>query len=226
VKPKPPPYLTRVDRGGRRRQRQVEWRRKRSLFVLTIAAVLIAAAVVALAFILPGGKETAGSTSTFARQVLSSSTTSTSLPATTTTSTARGPAKGDLTYSALLSGKNETPALSTSASGTLKLTVAVDGSSLHYLLGVSKITDVTVARLHEGKAGTSGAMILTLYGGPTRRGVFSGVLAQGSFTAANLQGPLKGKKVSDLVALIKSGKVYLNAGTSVHHEGEIRGQVK
>jgi CHRD domain len=226
VKPQPPPYLTRVDRGDQRRQRQVERGRKRRRLALTIAVILLAVVVVALALILPGGKKTAGPTSTSTRQAPSSSTTSTSLPATTTASTARGPANGALTYSALLSGKNETPALSTSAGGTLKLTVAADGSSVHYLLSVSKITDITVARLHEGKAGTSGATILTLYGGPIRRGVFSGVLAQGSFTAANLQGPLKGKKVADLVALIKSGKVYLNAGTSTHPGGEIRGQIK
>lgn len=226
MKPESPSYLTRVNRGGQRRQRQVERRRKRRRLALTIAVILVAAVVVALALILPGGKNTAGPTSTSTRQALSSSTTSTSLPATATTSTAGGPAKGVQSYSALLSGKNETPALSTSAGGTLKLTVAADGSSVHYLLSVSKITDVTIARLHEGKAGTSGATILTLYGGPIRSGVFGGVLAQGSFTAADLQGPLKGKKVADLVALIKSGKVYLNAGTSRHPGGEIRGQIR
>jgi hypothetical protein len=194
--------------------------------VLAIVVILLAAVVVVLAFTLPGDKKTAGSTSTSEKPAPSSSTTSTSLAAATTTSATTGPANGTLTYRALLSGQNETPALSSSASGTLTLTVAADGSSVHYDVSVSNITDVTVARLHEGKAGTTGATILTLYGGPTKSGVFSGVLAQGSFTAAKLEDPLKGKTVADFVALVKAGSVYLNVGTSNHPLGEIRGQLK
>ena len=128
-----------------------------------------------------------------------------------------------LTCTAPLFGQDEIPAVSTSASGTLTLTVAADGSSVHY---VAKITGLTVARLHEGKSGTSGATLLTLFSGPAKTGSFTGVLAQGSFTAANLGGPLEGKKVADLVALIKSGEVYINVGTNSHPRGEIRGQLK
>ena len=78
----------------------------------------------------------------------------------------------------------------------------------------------------KARLGTTGATILTLYGGPTRSGVFSGVLAQGSFSAAQLGGPLKGKTVADFVALVTAGSLYLNVGTSSHPGGEIRGQLK
>jgi hypothetical protein len=97
---------------------------------------------------------------------------------------------------------------------------------VHYVLIVSNISNVTVARLHEGKAGATGPTILTLFGGPTKSGVFTGVLAQGTLTAADLGGPLKGKSVQDLVTLMKAGSVYLNVGTTAHVLGEIRGQVK
>jgi hypothetical protein len=104
--------------------------------------------------------------------------------------------------------------------------VPADGSSVHYVLTVSNITNLTLARLHEGKAGATGTTILTLYGGPTRSDVFSGVVTQGSFTAAQLGGSLRGKTVADFIALVKAGSVYLNVGTSSHPLGEIRGQLK
>jgi len=71
-----------------------------------------------------------------------------------------------------------------------------------------------------------GEGILTIYGGPTRSDVFTGVVTQGSFTADQLVGPLRGKTVADFVALFKAGSVYLNVGTTGHPSGEIRGQLK
>ena len=104
--------------------------------------------------------------------------------------------------------------------------MAANGSSVRYVLKFSQVPGVALARLHEGKAGASGATLLTIFGGPARTDVFSGVLTQGSFTAVQLVGPLKGKTIADLVALIKAGSVYLNVGTSSHPLGELRGQLK
>jgi hypothetical protein len=97
---------------------------------------------------------------------------------------------------------------------------------VRYVFSVSNLADLTLARLHEGKAGATGVTLLTIYGGPTRSDVFTGVVTQGSFTAAKLEGALKGKTIADFVALIKAGSVYLNVGTSSHPGGEIRGQLK
>ena len=186
-------------------------------------------------FIFSDGKEPAISTSTSAGSALStstpvspspSSTTSTSSIAPTTTSSAPGTTNATVTLRALLSGLNEIPAVVTSASGTLTLTVAADGASVRYVLSVSKISNLTLARLREGKAGASGTTILTIYGGPTRSDVFSGVVTQGSFTAEDFVGPLRGKSLADFVALVRAGSVYLNVGTTAHVLGEIRGQVK
>jgi len=232
MKSEPRRYLTPSSRNYRHRQRQTRHRR----LALIIAVIVVAAGVFAWAIILPGSKKAASSTSTTLKPALSTSAsvgqspssfaTSTSLGVSTTTSTATSLASGSSSYGALLSGQNEIPARLTPASGTLTLTVAADSPSVHYVLAVSKITGLTVARLHEGRAGATGATIITLYGGPTKSGVFSGTLTQGSFTADKLGGPLKGKTVSDLVALIKAGSVYLNVGTSSHPGGEIRGQLK
>ena len=199
------------------RRRRVAW---------AIVIMVVAAVVVVWALILPGGDKRVGSTFTSAAPVPSSTSTSTTASAVTTTSTLATQAKGALTYSAHLTGENEIPALSTSASGTFTLTVAPDGSSVRYVLSVSTITNVTVARLHEGKAGATGATLLTVYAGPTKSGAFSGTLTQGSFAAIKLEGPLKGKTIADFVALVKAGAVYLNVGTSAHPKGETRGQLK
>ncbi len=229
MKPELPPYMTRSDRGHRQR------RARRRRIVLAVIVIIIAAVVVVLAFTLLGGaKPTAAtsttlkpalSTSTSVDQTTSSSTTSTSLSgATSSTSTSLSNAAP--TNSAVLSGGNETPALTTSASGTLTLTLAADSFSVHYVFRVSNLADLTLARLHEGKAGATGATILTIYGGPTRSDVFTGVVTQGSFTAEQLGGPLRGKTIADFMTLVKAGSVYFNVGTSAHPTGEIRGQLK
>jgi hypothetical protein len=230
MSPELPPYLTRSERGQRQRQA----RRGRLVWAVVLVLVVGVAVAVVLGFgLLEGKKSTdptttsfkpAPSTSTTVDQAFSTSTTTTSLSAPTTTSTSL--ANGTITYSAILSGQNEIPALSTSASGTLTLTVAADGSSVHYVFMVNKIANLTLARLREGKAGTIGATLLTIYGGPTRSDVFTGVVTEGSFTADQLGGSLRGKTVADFVSLMKAGSVYLNVGTTSNPSGEIRGQLK
>jgi hypothetical protein len=216
MKPESQRYLTPSSRNDRHRRKQVGRRR----LALAVAVVVVAAAVFTWAIILPGAKKAPSSSSTTGRSTVSTS------GASTTTSTGKSPAAGGLTYSAQLSGQNEIPVLVTPATGTLAITVAANNSSVHYVISVSKITDLTVARLHEVKAGTMGATILTLSSGPTRTGLFSGVLVQGNFTASEFVGPLQGKTISDLVALLKTDSIYLNVGTSAHILGEIRGQLK
>jgi hypothetical protein len=131
-----------------------------------------------------------------------------------------------VTYSADLSGKSESPAVATSASGSVSFTLDQSGTTMAYILNVTMLTGVTVARVHVGKAGTTGGTILTVFPGPTKKGLFSGVLAQGSFDATKLTGTLKGKTIADFVALIKTAQMYVNVGTSKHPSGELRGQLQ
>lgn len=161
---------------------------------------------------LPGGSTTTGLETT-------------TLPGSSSTTAATAPG-GTQSFSAQLGGDQEVAPVTTSATGSLTLTVSSNGASVSYVLKVSHLTNVTVARLHEGAQGKNGSTILTLYNGPKKTGAFSGTLAQGSFTKAALTGPLKGKTISDLVALLKAGSVYLNVGTTAHTSGEIRGQLE
>jgi hypothetical protein len=53
----------------------------------------------------------------------------------------------------------------------------------------------------------------------------NGALVQGSITADKLEGPLKGKSISDLVSLIDKSSAYVNVHTQSFPDGEIRGQI-
>lgn len=221
MKKKLPSYITPSTRNGRRRPRHQRRRR----LPLVIGIIVLFAAVVAWGLRLPLSPKSAASTSTSTVQAPSATTTSTISRVSTTTVTTT-PLPKPTVFRAQLAGQDEIPALSTPAGGTLTLTAAPDGSSVGYVLNVSAITNLTVARLHEGKAGATGPTFLTIYAGPTKSGLFSGTLTQGSFMAAKLEGPLKGKTIADFVALVKAGSVYLNVGTTSHLLGEIRGQLK
>ena len=53
----------------------------------------------------------------------------------------------------------------------------------------------------------------------------NGALVQGSITADKLEGPLKGKSISDFVNLIEKSSAYVNIHTQSFPDGEIRGQI-
>ncbi len=50
-------------------------------------------------------------------------------------------------------------------------------------------------------------------------------LAQGDISSSKLEGPLKGKQISDLTKLIEDNDAYVNVHTKQNPNGEIRGQI-
>lgn len=134
------------------------------------------------------------------------------------------------TFHATLSGKEQSPQIDTPAHGTATFVLSKGGESLSYRLSVANIDGVSMAHIHIAPAGQEGPVAVWLY--PSRppamvkKGKFTGVLARGTITAAELQGPLKGKTIADLVDDIKAGNAYVNVHTTAHPAGEIRGQIK
>ncbi|HUJ09538.1 MAG TPA: CHRD domain-containing protein [Verrucomicrobiae bacterium] len=130
-------------------------------------------------------------------------------------------------FVANLAGVEEVPPLKTTAYG--RATFHRDGDQLRYKLMVYNIQDVTMANLHIGHVGENGDHIAWLY--PPQppekliKGRFSGCLIQGTLTAADLIGPMKGQTIADLVHKMKSRDIYVNVHTQQFPEGEIRGQV-
>jgi len=134
------------------------------------------------------------------------------------------------TFTAQLTGAQEVPPVKTAATGNATFNLSPDGKSLHCQLKVTNLSDITMAHIHLGPAGKNGPVAVWLYpmSGPPpvlKPGSFTGILADGTITAKNLAGPLKGKPLSALVKDMQAARAYVNVHTKAHPEGEIRGQI-
>jgi hypothetical protein len=107
-----------------------------------------------------------------------------------------------------LSGSEETPPVTTSASGTGVIKIAKDKS----VSGSIKTTgiDGTVAHIHVGAPGESGPPIITLE-----------KAADGVWSV-----PVGSKLTDEQYASFKAGNLYVNVHSAEHKPGEIRAQLK
>ena len=117
-------------------------------------------------------------------------------------------------FTANLSGKNEVPPVDTKASGTAQFQLSADGKEINYELNVKGMNNFMMAHIHQGKSGENGQPVVMLSMGKAK------------ITSGDLEGPLNGKQVSDLVKFIEDGNAYVNVHTQQNQNGEIRGQIK
>ena len=103
---------------------------------------------------------------------------------------------------------------------------------------MTDLSNPVTSELHLGGKSMNGPAIAKLFpvhGATAKKGPFSGVLAQGTITAADLQGSMQGSSLSDLVDELKAGNAYVNihtndgvdppnSGPGDYRTGEIRGQ--
>jgi hypothetical protein len=107
-----------------------------------------------------------------------------------------------------LSGAEETPPVTTTASGSGTITIGDDKS----VSGSVKTTGMegNAAHIHLGAVGKAGPPIITLTKG-----------ADGSWSVP------AGSKLDDKqFASFKAGDLYVNVHSAAHKDGEIRGQLK
>ena len=141
-------------------------------------------------------------------------------------------------------GSMEVPARDTQGQGQGIFKLSDDGNSIDYKLIASNIDNVFMAHIHMAAPGENGPIVVWLYPGtavgvpgPVGAGRTDGVLVEGSFTAANLTGPLAGQPLSALIAAMDSGNAYLNfhtndgvapanTGPGDFPGGEIRGDIE
>ena len=114
------------------------------------------------------------------------------------------------------------------AQGQATFQLNEDGTAVDYKLNVANIDNVLMAHIHVGPPGVNGPIVVWLYpSAPPAQlipGRTDGLLAEGTFTSANLIGPLAGHPLEDLLALLESGGAYVNVHTSQNPGGEMRGQ--
>ncbi|MBV9666842.1 MAG: CHRD domain-containing protein [Nitrososphaeraceae archaeon] len=118
------------------------------------------------------------------------------------------------TFTAKLTGSNEVSPVNTPATGMAQFQLSSDGKELNYDLSATNLKGFMMAHVHQGKTGENGPPVTT----PLSMG-------KGKITSSDLQGPLAGKQISDLVNIMKNGGAYVNVHTQQNQNGEIRGQI-
>jgi hypothetical protein len=142
----------------------------------------------------------------------------------------------NLNSSIHLAGDFEVPMRDTSAQGQATFHIAADGQSVDYKLIASNIENAFMAHIHCGTPTTNGPIVVWLYPstaptpGPPGSGRHDGVLAQGTFTDADVidRAPSPAcpggvEDLADVVELIQNGGAYVNVHTDQLPGGEIRG---
>lgn len=107
-----------------------------------------------------------------------------------------------------LIGAEETPPVTTSATGTGTIVIAADKSVTGTIK--TKGIDGTVAHIHVGAPGVAGPPIITLAKG-----------SDGTWMV-----PAGSKLTDDQYASFKAGNLYVNVHSAAHPPGEIRAQLK
>jgi CHRD domain len=125
-------------------------------------------------------------------------------------------------FKAKLSGQEEVPPVQTTASGKAWFKPMQD--KVWFKLNVTDMQGITKAHIHTGKQGENGPILVTLYKSDTPQSI-NGKLSYGNITANLLEGPMKGKQISDLATAMSNGTTYVNVHTEKYPNGEIRGQI-
>jgi CHRD domain len=117
------------------------------------------------------------------------------------------------TFTAKLTGKDEVPPVNTQATGMAQFQLSADGKELNYNLSAMNLQGFMMAHIHQGKPGENGQPVAPLQ------------MGKGKISSSDLQGPLAGKQIPDLVNIMKNGETYANVHTQQNQNGEIRGQI-
>jgi hypothetical protein len=110
------------------------------------------------------------------------------------------------TFHAKLTGSQETPPVDTQASGTATLLLNAD-KTLSYEVDTAGPITAFVAHIHQAPPGVPGPILFPLDGGPR---IWTGTTP-----------PLTTAQQAALI----NGELYVNAHTTEHPAGEIRGQI-
>jgi hypothetical protein len=134
-------------------------------------------------------------------------------------------------------GDQEVSPRGTPAQGQAVFNLSADGTTMHYRVMVANISNVVASHIHFGPTGSNGPIVVFLFGNaPPGGGLVNGVLAEGSFTAADFINVLTGHPMSDLLGMLQTDSGYVNVhtndgiaptntGPGDFPGGEIRGQV-
>ena len=132
------------------------------------------------------------------------------------------PAFANEDFTTYLSGNEEVPSVETDAEGKAKLEVNGNEDKIRFHVEAEGLEDIVGGHLHYGEKGENGPVVVTLFGEKsTDNGSFE---KSGTIEENNLEGPLEGKDISDLIGNLEDEEIYINIHTEENPDGEIRGQ--
>ncbi|MDN5868918.1 MAG: CHRD domain-containing protein [Candidatus Nitrosocosmicus sp.] len=114
----------------------------------------------------------------------------------------------------------------TNARGEAGFNVNPQIDTIDYIIATYDIDQVLSATMHLGTPGVNGPVIVYLYRADSPTGHIDGLLAKETITANELDGPLNGKTIKDLVAAMSNENIYVTVNTAPYPNGEIRGQIE
>ena len=141
---------------------------------------------------------------------------------------------------ALLTGYEESPSVSTTATGEFTATIAPDGATIVYTEMYSGLQGpVTQSHIHVGQLGVNGSIVIFLCQtaanpDPTglapqcpQEGTVSGTLTAANVIAGSMAPQqLAAGDLAAVVTAIRAGAAYANVHTTPSPGGEIRGQIR
>jgi hypothetical protein len=133
---------------------------------------------------------------------------------------------------AVLTGYEETPALSTKGNGVFRGVISADQTSIAYTLVYFDVeSTVSFAHIHLGQPGVAGGIAAFLCGGggkaacPATSGTVTGTITATDVTGPASQGLAAGE-FAELIRAILAGATYANVHSATFGAGEIRGQIR
>lgn len=133
--------------------------------------------------------------------------------------------EGSIIITSLL-GKDEVPPTKSDANAWAKFQSVNNGSEIAFWINILGLNKITGAHLHDGIKGQNGDIVAVLSGNKSADAGGNGTISlMGNIKKDSLQGPLKGKEVSDLISRMKNASIYVNVHTDEYKDGVIRGQI-
>jgi len=142
--------------------------------------------------------------------------------------------------SALLTGYEESPAVSTTGRGEFTATIDPDGDAIQYTETFSGLQGtVTQSHIHVGQLSVNGSVVIFLCQTATnpdptslapqcpQEGTVTGTITAANVIAGSMAPQqLEAGDLAAVVTAIRAGAAYANVHTNISPGGEIRGQIR
>lgn len=124
-------------------------------------------------------------------------------------------------FSTVITGDQEVPGVTTTASGTGTFTLNAAKTQLSFKIKVYDLSAIAAAHFHNGAAGVSAGVVRGFSASEIISAGTNAWRVTGTWTSTDAQ-PL----TPALVQEIEAGNIYVNFHTTAHGSGEIRGQLE